>query len=274
MPGIAKQIKRRRTSVIASSSATPLLIEARNGVATITLSNPTKRNPLATDTAKALVDSLRRLEGDDDVRVVVITGAGSAFSAGGDLDEFLQTVDSGAVALWETGQPWQDLYQVLPALAKPVIARVDGPAMAGGCGIVASCDFAFATDRSRFATPEIGIGLFTLFVLPGLLRCVGRRAALDMALTGRVIDAQEAREIGLINAVVDNVDALDRAVADRAAMLARIDPATMRRARYSFSKIEATGFAEGLELARGLRPVFMASEELRRGIQNFKHNSR
>jgi len=253
-------------------SQTPLQIRIADGVATATLDKPDKRNPLGTQTAQALVDALRSFERDDRVRVVVITGAGGAFSAGGDLDEFLQTVDAGAVSLWETGQPWQDLYATLPSLAKPVIARIDGPAMAGGCGIVASCDFAYATERSRFATPEIGIGLFTLFVLPGLLRCISRRDALDLALTGRTIDAGEALHMGLVNAVLPDTARLDASVAERAALLARIDPATMRRARHSFAKIEATGFAEGLELARGLRPVFMASEELRRGIRRFKNS--
>ena len=251
-------------------AATPLQIQVDDAVATVSLCNPAKRNPIGTETAQALVDALRQLERQDEVRVIVVTGAGGSFSAGGDLDEFLQTIDSGAVALWDTGQPWQDLYEVLPALAKPVIARVDGPAMAGGCGIVASCDFAFATERSRFATPEIGIGLFTLFVLPGLLRCLTRRDALDLALTGRTVDAQEALRMGLLNAVLPDAPALYQAVRERAALLARIEPATMRRARHSFGKIEAAGFSEGLELARGLRPVFMASEELRRGIRRFK----
>lgn len=251
---------------------TPLEIRIEDGIATATLDNPRKRNPLGTQTATALVDALRSFERDDRVRVVVITGAGGAFSAGGDLDEFLQTVDSGAVSLWETGQPWQDLYATLPSLAKPVIARVDGPALAGACGIVASCDFAYATRRSTFATPEIGIGLFTLFVLPGLLRCISRRDALDLALTGRTIDADAALRMGLLNDVLPDASALDTAVADRAALLARVEPATMRRARHTFAKIEAAGFTEGLELARGLRPVFMASEELRHGIQRFKAN--
>jgi methylglutaconyl-CoA hydratase len=250
--------------------ATPLHIQLEQTVATVTLSNPEKRNPISTKTAQDLVNALRELEQDERVRVVVITGAGGAFSAGGDLDEFLETVDAGTVALWDTGQPWADLYRLLPTLAKPVIARVDGPAMAGGCGIVASCDLAYATARSRVATPEIGIGLFTLFVLPGLLRCLSRRDALDLALTGRSIGAEEALRMRLINGVVPDAQALDRTVAEQAALLARIAPATMRRARHSFSKIEAAGFNEGLELARGLRPVFMASEELRRGIQGFK----
>lgn len=251
---------------------TPLKTEIEGTVATLTLCNPEKRNPIGTDTAQDLVDTLLKIERNDDVRVIVITGAGEAFSSGGDLDEFLKSVDSGATALWDSGQPWQDLYTTIPSLSKPVIARIDGPALAGGCGIVASCDFAYATERSSFGTPEISIGLFTLFVLPGLLRCLSRRDALDLVLTGRRIDAKEAQQMGLVNEVLPSNEALDIAVRERAKILSRVELTTMRRARHAFATIENTGFREGLELARALRPVFMASEELRRGIRRFKSN--
>ena len=263
-------IKLRR--IEESLMSTPVKTEVEESVATVTLCSPERRNPISTDTAQALVDALRTLERDDRVRVIVITGAGDAFSSGGDLDEFLETVDSGAAALWDSGKPWQDLYSTIPTLSKPVIARVDGPALAGGCGIVASCDFAYATERSKFGTPEIAIGLFTLFVLPGLLRCLSRRDALDLVLTGRPISAAEAQRMGLINQVLPDSEALDIAVRERAKILSRVEVATMRRARHAFTTIESSGFTEGLELARGLRPVFMASEELRRGIQRFKGN--
>ena len=251
---------------------TPLKTEIEGTMATVTLCNPAKRNPIGTDTAQALVDALLTLDRSDGVQVIVLTGAGDAFSSGGDLDEFLQTVDSGATALWDTGQPWQDLYSTIPSLSKPVIARIDGPALAGGCGIVASCDFAYATERSKFGTPEIAIGLFTLFVLPGLLRVLSRRDALDLVLTGRAIDAAEALRMGLINQVLPNTEALDAAVQERAKILSKVELTTMRRARHAVASIENTGVREGLELARALRPVFMASEELRRGIRRFKSN--
>lgn len=254
---------------LMAGESTRVLTEIRDSVATVTLSYPEKRNPIGTDTAEALVNTLTALDADDTVRVIVLTGAGEAFSAGGNLQEFVATVDAGACQLWDTGAPWQKLCGMIPSLGKPVIARIDGPAMAGACGLVACCDFAYATERSVFGTPEIKLGLFTLFILPGMLRCLSRRDALDLAFTGRTIDAVEAQRMGLINRVVPDVANLDRVVSEQAALLARIEPATMRRSRHAFARIESADFEQGLELARGLRPVFMASEELRRGIQKF-----
>jgi len=252
-----------------ATKTTEVLADVRGHVATVTISYPEKKNPIGTDTAETLVEVLSGLDQREDVRVVVLTGAGSAFSAGGNLDEFLKTVDAGATQLWESGAPWQSLYRMIPKMTKPVIARVDGPAMAGGCGLVASCDFAYATQRSVFGAPEIKIGLFTLFVLPGLLRCLRRRDAVDLVFTGRTLTAEEAMGIGLLNSVVPDVGSLDRLVQEQAEILSKIAPATMRRARSAFASIEAVDFESGLELARGLRPVFMGSEELRQGIETF-----
>lgn len=246
-----------------------VLTAVRNSVATVTLSRPEKRNPIGTDTVEALVQTLDALDRDDAVRVIILTGAGDAFSAGGDLDEFLATVDSGATALFDSGEIWTRLYRMVPALSKPLIARVDGPALAGGCGLVAAADFAYATERSVFGSPEIRIGLFTLLVLPGLLRVLHRRDALDLVYTGRSITAAEALQMRLVNAVEPDVPHLDERVAKQAKALCAIPPATMRRARQAFAGIEAAGYTQGLEYARALRPVFMASDELREGIRGF-----
>lgn len=237
-------------------------------VATVTISNPAKRNPIGTPQAEAIVNLLESLDRDPHVRVIVITGAGEAFSAGGDLDEFLATIDAGATALWETGEPWQRLFSIVPSLSKPVIARVVGPAMAGGCGLVASCDFAIAAENAVFATPEIKIGLFALLILPMLIRRIGERYALDMVLTGRTIDAAEAMRFGLVNKVVPR-EQLDLSIDTLASQFAVVPAATMARAKHAFRTISAAGFAEGMEIARGIRGAFMGSNELREGISRF-----
>jgi methylglutaconyl-CoA hydratase len=197
-----------------------------------------------------------------------MTGAGETFSAGGDLDEFLGTIDSGATALWDTGEPWQRLFSIVPTLSKPVIARVIGPALAGGCGLVASCDFVFAADNAIFGTPEIKIGLFPLLILPMLIRRIGERHSLEMVLTGRSLDAAEAMRFGLVNIVVPR-DQLDTSVNALASQLATIPLATMARAKYAFRAISTAQFSEAMEIARGIRGAFMGSNELKEGISRF-----
>ncbi|MFJ3522684.1 enoyl-CoA hydratase/isomerase family protein [Pseudomonas sp. NPDC090203] len=249
-------------------TSTDLLIQREGPCAKLIISNPPKRNAIATATAAALVDALNALDQDPDVRVIVVTGEGEYFSSGGDLDEFLATVDAGATQLWETGEPWQTLFGLIPTLSKPVIARVVGSAMAGACGLVAACDFAYASEDATFGSPEIKIGLFPLFILPALLNRLGQRHALDLALTGRTIDSADALRMGLVNAVVGR-DQLDDLVGQHVAALSKLEPATVKRGKHAFHKISSVGFTEGLELARGLRPAFMCSEELRRGIEKF-----
>ena len=249
-------------------STTQLLVQRLGPYATITLSNPAKRNAIATATAGELVDTLQMLDRESEVRVIVITGEGHCFSSGGDLDEFLATVESGGTQLWETGEPWQQLFSIIATLSKPVIARVVGPAMAGACGLVAACDFAYCSEDARFGSPEIKLGLFPLFILPALLKRLGERHALDLALTGRTLDAQEALRMGLVNRVCPLAE-LDDLVAQQVQSLAELEPATVRRGKHAFHKISSVGVSEGLELARGLRPAFMCSDELRRGIEKF-----
>lgn len=241
---------------------------AQEGVATVTISDPERRNPVGTETAGLLAETLRRAAADPAVRVVVVTGAGSAFSSGGDLKEFLATTSADASEHWASGEPWCDLYRTLGHLCKPTIAQVRGPALAGGCGIVAACDFAVASDNAVFGTPEAKIGLFPLFILPALIRATGRRNALAMALTARTMDAAEAERIGLVTRVVAD-DRLEDEVAALAAQLAGIGPLTMKMGKRAFNRIAELEFDEGLEAARDLRVPFMGSPELKAGISRF-----
>jgi methylglutaconyl-CoA hydratase len=254
-------------------STTQLLVQRRGPCATITLSNPAKRNAIATVTAGELVETLLMLDREEDIRAIVITGEGNCFSSGGDLDEFLSTVDAGGTQLWETGEPWQRLFSVIPTLSKPVIARVVGPAMAGACGLVAACDFAYCSEDAKFGSPEIKIGLFPLFILPALVSRLGERHALDLSLTGRTIDADEASRMGLVNRVT-STDEIDGLVEQLVKSFTALESATVRRGKHAFHKISSVGLTEGLELARGLRPAFMCSDELRRGIEKFFANKK
>jgi enoyl-CoA hydratase/carnithine racemase len=210
-----------------------LLVEHRDGVAWLTLNRPDARNALSLGLMTALETALDAAEEDNSVRVVVIAGAGPAFCAGHDLREIRETPDRAAYAALFT--QCSRLMTRLVRLPKPVIARVHGIATAAGCQLVASADLAVASETARFATPGVNIGLFCSTPMVALSRAIGRKAALEMLLTGDAIDAQRAREIGLVNRVVPEAE-LDAAVTALARQIARKSPLTLAIGKAAFQR--------------------------------------
>ena len=237
-------------------------------VATVTLNNPKKRNPLSAAVVVELAKLFRECDADDNVGAVVLTGAGESFCAGADLREFLDSIDAGSVEHWMAGDPWGDLFRLVPALAKPVIGSVRGHAVAGGCGLVAVCDMAIAAENTTFGTPEINIGLFPLFIFPALIRAVGQRHALDLCLTGRSINAAEAFAMGLVNRVVPDAE-LASATQALAAELASKPPHSMRLGKHAFYRMAQMDYDAAIDFARGIRGAFLGGEELRQGTNRF-----
>ncbi len=195
----------------------PLLRHDEAGVAWLTLNRPAARNALSVGLMAALHAALDEIAGDPAARVVVISAAGPAFCAGHDLREM--RANPGRDATEALFKQCSALMTRIVRLPKPVIARVHGIATAAGCQLVASCDLAVAAADARFATPGVNIGLFCSTPMVALTRNVGRKAAMEMLLTGELIDAARAREIGLVNRVVAP-DALDGAVAALARQIA------------------------------------------------------
>jgi enoyl-CoA hydratase/carnithine racemase len=206
---------------------TPVLFEERDrGVLRLTLNRPDARNALSEALMSALLEALARAAKDPQARVVVIAGAGPAFCAGHDLREL-------------RANPQRDIYErvfaqcselmlAIVRLPKPVIAEVHGVATAAGCQLVATCDLAVAAADARFATPGVNIGLFCSTPMVALTRAVGRKTAMEMLLTGKLIDAERAQAIGLINRVVpreglrDAVDNLAHEIASKSALTVKI----------------------------------------------------
>ncbi len=237
-------------------------------VATVTLNNPRKRNPLSTAMVIELAGALRKCDVDSEVGAVMLTGAGESFSAGADLQEFLESIDAGSVQHWASGGPWEDLFRLVPSMAKPVIASVRGHALAGGCGLVAVSDMAIAAENATFGTPEINIGLFPLFIFPALVRAVGRRHAMELCLTGRSISAAEAHSMGLVNRVVPEED-LVKASAALANELAAKPPQSMRLGKHAFYRMAELDYDAAIDFARSIRGAFLGGEELRQGTRRF-----
>jgi enoyl-CoA hydratase/carnithine racemase len=182
------------------ASAALVLRHDDAGIATLTLNRPAARNALSRALMSELHDALDGAAGDPAVRVVIIAASGPAFCAGHDLREL--RAHPGRPILEVLFAQCSALMTRIVRLPKPVIARVQGVATAAGCQLVASCDLAVASTEARFATPGVNIGLFCSTPMVALSRNVGRKAAMEMLLTGELITAEHAREIGLVNRVV------------------------------------------------------------------------
>lgn len=215
-----------------ADAAPPLLLrEDAGGIAIVTLNRPAARNSLSLAMLEALEDMLAALAEDRSVRVVVLTAAGTVFSAGHDLREIMAhraDGDGGHAFFQRAMAKCATVMQAVVALPQPVIAAVHGVATAAGCQLVASCDLAVASTAAKFCTPGVDIGLFCSTPAVALSRNVPRKAAMEMLLLGDMIEAGEAHRIGLVNRVVppDQVmpAALDlaRRIAARSALTVRL----------------------------------------------------
>jgi enoyl-CoA hydratase/carnithine racemase len=203
-----------------------LLEERAGGVLRLTLNRPEARNALSIALMTALIEALGRAARVSETRVVVIAGAGPAFCAGHDLRELRQ--DRRRETYQHIFALCSELMLTIIRLPKPVIAEVHGVATAAGCQLVATCDLAVAAEEARFATPGVDIGLFCSTPMVALSRAVGRKAAMEMLLTGELIDAAAAHALGLVNRVVPRdglraaVDALARQIAGKSSFVVKI----------------------------------------------------
>jgi enoyl-CoA hydratase/carnithine racemase len=196
----------------------------------VTMNRPEQRNALSTGLMREMVDDLERATARPECRVVVIRGAGPVFSAGHDLKEMTNRTRDEEREIFDV---CVRLMQTIQSIPQPVIASVHGVATAAGCQLVATCDLAIASTNARFATPGVKIGLFCSTPMVAVSRNIGRKRALEMLLTGRVIDAATAAEWGLVNRVVAP-DRLDAEVLELANQVAGFSPLTLKIGKQAF----------------------------------------
>jgi enoyl-CoA hydratase/carnithine racemase len=246
--------------------APPLLRETRGPVAWLTLNRPQARNALSRGLMTALEMALDEIAGDPAVKVVVIAGAGPAFCAGHDLREM--RAEPGRAAYETLFQQCSRLMTRLIRLPKPVIARVHGIATAAGCQLVASADLAIAAETARFATPGVNIGLFCSTPMVALSRAVGRKPAMEMLLTGDLVDATRAREIGLVNRVVPETE-LDQTVASLAEQIAAKSPLTLAIGKEAFYRQAEMDLDQAYAYASEVMTRNMLARDAEEGIDAF-----
>jgi enoyl-CoA hydratase len=246
-----------------------ILLDDTGPVARLTLNRPDKRNPIGPATCGELLHALAQLRDHAGARVVVLTGAGPAFSAGGDLSAMAGASGPGGAA--DPGVPpasLVDLLLAMHALGKPIIAMVNGPALAGGLGLMVACDLVVAADTAVFGTTEIAVGLWPMMITAELTRSVGRKKVLEMMLTAAKLTAAEALACGLVNRVVP-ADRLETETLALAGSIAERSPAAVAlglRAFYRSADLELEPQLRFLEAELGR---VLALEDAAEGIAAF-----
>jgi len=246
----------------------PLVLRSdrADGLTTLTLNRPGQFNSLSKDMLTAIQGELDAIAAGEAVRVVVLAGAGKAFCAGHDLKEMRANHDKGFMqALF---RQCGELMLTITRMPQPVIARVHGIATAAGCQLVSMCDLAVAADVARFAVSGINVGLFCSAPAVGLARNLGRKAALEMLLTGDFIDAMEAKSKGLVNRVVP-ADALDAEVERLVQAILGKSAVAVRIGKGMFYRQLEMGLSEAYDYASEVMACNMMSEDAAEGIDAF-----
>lgn len=247
-----------------------LVLSSRaDGVLTLTLNRPDKRNALGADLVDALKKALEDASTDDHIRVVVLTGAGKVFSAGADLAalEGLQT--ASAEANLADSQHLAELFRAIYEHPKPVIAKVNGHAIAGGCGLAAVCDFSLVADGAKLGFTEVRIGFVPAIVSVFVLRKLGEAAARDLMLRGHLVSASEAAAIGLVTRAVsaDDLDAEVDALAHELAT--QTSASAVALTKRLLADVPGMGLGEALGHAVQLNALARSTDDCKAGIAAF-----
>jgi len=240
--------------------------EDREHVAWLTLNRPKKLNALSEAMIAALSAELDAIAGDASVRVVVVSGAGKAFSAGHDLKEMMSKPEQAPCEVLFNA--CADMMVKIHHLPQPVIAHVDGIATAAGCQLVAQCDLAIASTHSKFATSGINLGLFCATPSVPLSRAIGRKAAAEMLYTGKFVSAQEAERLGLINRAV-GAEVLDAEVENLALEIASKSPSAIAFGKRLFLDQIDRSLDEAYAIAAETMAANMQHSDARDGVQAF-----
>lgn len=248
--------------------AEPVLSTLDDGVLTLTLNRPEKRNALNEAMIDQLHAALDRADLASDVRVVAIRGAGKDFCAGADLGELLATADRSLEqnerAAWRLGS----LFLRLRQLPRPTVAVVQGRAFAGGAGLATACDIVLAAEGAQLAYPEVQRGFVPAMVLTMLRRQVGERVAFHLVATGRVLTAAQAAQAGLISQAIPN-KRLNAEAADVLKTLAALSPTALALTKKLLYELDGRGFEEGIRLGARVNAAARASDEFRAAVQKF-----
>ncbi len=247
-----------------------LLQRAAGPLLTLTLNEPDRANPLSPEMAAALTAALKDAEADSDMRAVILTGAGKHFSAGADLAALELLAEGGASgANLADSRRLEDLFAVLLRHPKLTVAAVHGAAIAGGCGLATACDFVVAEPSSKFSYTEVKIGFIPALVSTFLTRRVPGHRARRLLLDPEMLDGSKALDLGLVDELADDGQALDRAKALALSICRKASPAALAATKALMNRVVGLDWREALAVAPEANAEQRLHPECRRGVKSF-----
>src|SRR6266480_1732253 len=238
------------------------------GIGRITLNRPEKRNALNDAMIDGLAAALDAAEGNEAIRVVVITGAGQDFCSGADLSALQRISAASLTDNVEDARSIMDLFLMIRRLRMPVIAAVRGRALAGGCGLATACDLVLASASARFGYPEVKIGFVPAMVMAILRRNVSEKRAFEMITRGVEIDALEAKQIGLINQVFAD-EAFEQETEAYVQAFEKVSPSAVALSKKLLYQMDSMTFVEGLHSGLDINVIARMTDECKKGIARF-----
>ncbi|GGM95357.1 enoyl-CoA hydratase [Thermus composti] len=232
------------------------------------LNDPERRNPLSLALVEGLLKALDQAEEDPEAKAVVLTGRGKAFSAGADLAFLERVTELGAEENYRHSLSLMHLFHRVYTFPKPTVAAVNGPAVAGGAGLATACDLVVMDEEAKLGYTEVKIGFVAALVSVILVRAVGEKAAKDLLLTGRLVDAKEAKALGLVNRIAPPGKALEEAVA-LAEEVAKNAPTSLRLTKELLLALPGMGLEDGFRLAALANAWVRETGDLKEGIRAF-----
>ena len=249
-----------------------ILYSAERGIARITLNRPEKRNALHPDLIAGLKDALASSAEDEEVRVVLISGAGQDFCSGADLAMLDRAAEADVMDHLAAARELADVFLALRRHPRPVVAAVRGRALAGGCGLATACDLILANESAQFGYPEVKIGFIPAIVMAILRRSISEKRAFEMITTGEVINAEQAHAVGLINRVYADAE-FEASVEDYVAALAAKSATAVNLSKNLLYHIDGMTFDAAIEAGVHANALARMTADAKRGIERFVKKS-
>lgn len=256
-----------------TTELTRIRVQSDGPIARITLARPEQKNALDQQTAQELLQALTSAAQHPDTAVVLISADGPDFCAGADLKALAQIVDAPSEVHYHDAELLGRVFTTIREMPKPVIAAVQGRALAGGAGLATACDLVLAASNAQFGYPEVRVGFVPAMVMTMLRRCVGEKKAFDLVSTGRILSAAEAEQFGMVSRVIP-VDSFAADVNNIAGEMASTSPTAVSLTKRLFYQLDSLDFSAGIRAGVRTNVEARATDDFKNSVKAFAKRSR